>query len=128
MRENGGTVYALHVVKLPDPLLMSAPLLVEQARQFARISLDEVARESFGDVEHLLVLRTGRPAVQIIDAAAELAVHLLVMATHGRTGVSRLLLGSVAESVIRESPCPVLTVRGVSSYQLCRMAESHTGP
>ena len=51
------------------------------------------------------------PAEAIVHMAQELAVDLIIMATHGRTGVSHILLGSVAEHVIRHGPCPVLAVR-----------------
>jgi nucleotide-binding universal stress UspA family protein len=53
----------------------------------------------------------GHPAETIVRMAQELAVDLIIMATHGRTGVSHILLGSVAEQVVRHAPCPVLTVR-----------------
>jgi nucleotide-binding universal stress UspA family protein len=57
------------------------------------------------------VLVRGRPEVEILDAASRLKVDLVVMGTHGRRGVSRMLLGSVAEKVVRSSPVPVLTIR-----------------
>lgn len=57
------------------------------------------------------IMRTGNAAHEIIAAAADLKTDLIVMATHGRTGVPHLFLGSVAERVVREAPCPVLTVR-----------------
>jgi nucleotide-binding universal stress UspA family protein len=56
-----------------------------------------------------VVVQVGHPAETIVDAAA--AASLVIMATHGRTGVSHLLLGSVAERVVRLSPAPVLTIR-----------------
>lgn len=59
--------------------------------------------------EHLLAI--GSPAEEIVRVAAEQAVDLIIMGTHGRTGARRLLLGSVAESVVRCAPCPVLTLR-----------------
>ena len=54
---------------------------------------------------------TGVPAATIVNAAKEWAADLIVIATHGRSGVSRALLGSVAEGVMRNAPCPVLVVR-----------------
>jgi nucleotide-binding universal stress UspA family protein len=56
-------------------------------------------------------VRTGRPAATIVEAARELSADLIVMGTTGRTGVAHLLLGSVAERVVRTAPCPVLTIR-----------------
>lgn len=49
----------------------------------------------------------------ILDLAAEDTYDLIVMGTHGRTGMSHVLLGSLAEAIVRRAPCPVLTVRGV---------------
>jgi nucleotide-binding universal stress UspA family protein len=54
---------------------------------------------------------TGDPADAIVRYAAELGVDLIVMGTHGRTGLQHVLLGSVAEKVVRHALCPVLTVR-----------------
>jgi nucleotide-binding universal stress UspA family protein len=58
-------------------------------------------------------LRVGAPFREIVTTAAEEQADLLVMGTHGRSGLGRFLLGSVADRVIRLAPCPVLTVRGV---------------
>ncbi|NLY00177.1 MAG: universal stress protein [Rhodopirellula sp.] len=55
----------------------------------------------------------GTPFVEIIRYAREHAIDLIVMGTHGRSGVAHMLMGSVAEKVVRKSPCPVLTVRPV---------------
>lgn len=54
---------------------------------------------------------TGDPLECIIEVAKNIGADLLVVGTHGRTGVAHLLLGSVAESILRHSPCPVLCVR-----------------
>ena|SRR5881394_1294966 len=59
-------------------------------------------------------LKTGEPAPGIIDAIAELKPDLVVMGTHGRQGVGRAILGSVAEKLVRHSPVPVLTVHALS--------------
>ena len=58
------------------------------------------------------MLRTGDPRSVILQAAKELGADLIVMGTHGRRGVTRALLGSIAEAIVRTAPCPVLTVRG----------------
>jgi nucleotide-binding universal stress UspA family protein len=56
----------------------------------------------------------GIPAEAIIDYAGATGTSLIVMGTHGRTGLAHLLMGSVAEQVVRTAPCPVLTVRQVA--------------
>jgi nucleotide-binding universal stress UspA family protein len=60
-------------------------------------------------VEHRL--EEGDPAAEVLSVAKETKAGLIVMGTHGRTGLSRLLMGSVAEHVMRQAPCPVLTVK-----------------
>jgi nucleotide-binding universal stress UspA family protein len=60
-------------------------------------------------VQHRLTM--GDPATEIVRTANEEHVDMIVMGTHGRRGLSRLLMGSVAESVIRHAPCPVLTYK-----------------
>jgi nucleotide-binding universal stress UspA family protein len=64
------------------------------------------------------LVRHSRPAYAIADAVKELGASLVVMGTHGRTGLGRIALGSVAMTVVRSSECPVLTVRsaGLRSY------------
>ncbi|HTI72743.1 MAG TPA: universal stress protein [Candidatus Limnocylindria bacterium] len=56
-------------------------------------------------------VRIGRPWSEVVEAAKESSANLLVVATHGRTGLQHVLLGSVAEKIIRHAPCPVLVVR-----------------
>ena len=62
-----------------------------------------------GPCEHLLL--EGDPALEIVRAAEEEDAILIVLGTHGRTGLARLLMGSVAEQVVRRAPCPVLIVK-----------------
>lgn len=57
------------------------------------------------------VTREGAPFLSIIEYAREAHIDLIVLGTHGRSGLSHVLLGSVAEKVVRKAPCPVLTVR-----------------
>jgi nucleotide-binding universal stress UspA family protein len=70
-------------------------------------------REGFqpAGIEITAKTRLGRPYVEITEAAQELKVDLLILATHGHTGLKHVLLGSTAERVVRHAPCPVLTVR-----------------
>lgn len=62
-------------------------------------------------VESETIIKTGKPFVEIIEIAKEIDADLIIMATHGHTGVEHLLFGSTAEKVVRKAPCPVLTLR-----------------
>ena len=67
------------------------------------------AREAGMTVERRLA--EGDPAMEIPEAARQIGGDLIVLGTHGRSGLRRLLMGSVSEEVVREAPCPVLTVK-----------------
>lgn len=112
----GAHVHLLTVVGLP-PLgtpdvggALTAPaidhLVASQRQVLEQLAADARCAE-LGEV----LLRTGDPRDVICQTAKELGADLIVMATHGRHGVSRALLGSVAEAVVRAAPCPVLTLR-----------------
>jgi universal stress protein A len=97
---------------------MGQPLMVEPltgAEEDARRQLDRLARDSHAQNYEIAVV-TGDPAPSIIQAAKEHAADLIVMATHGRTGLSHFFLGSVAERVVRESSIPVMTVRAPAKH------------
>jgi universal stress protein A len=115
--QDRATLYLLHVVPLQDPLVMSAPAITQRDEKYARTELQKVSNAELAGVDRQVLLRFGHPAEEIVAAATETKADLLVMATHGRTGVSHFILGSVAEKVVRESPCPVLTVRMKTNHQ-----------
>jgi nucleotide-binding universal stress UspA family protein len=88
--------------------------IVQQLSDDAQRSLEAAVGEAgkMGARRVTSKLLTGLPWQQIVDAAKrEAGLGLIVIGTHGRTGLSRVLLGSVAELVVRHAPCPVLTVR-----------------
>jgi len=71
-----------------------------------------LAPEDRSELRARAVLKVSdNPAEEIADYARDASIELIVVGTHGRTGVSHLLVGSVAERVVRTAPCPVLTVR-----------------
>jgi universal stress protein A len=111
------TLYVLHVVPPQDPLVMSAPAITQRDEEHARTELQKVSNAEMKGVDHEVLLRFGHPAEEIVAAETETKADLLVMATHGRTGMSHFILGSVAEKVVRESACPVLTVRMKATHQ-----------
>jgi nucleotide-binding universal stress UspA family protein len=108
----------LHVIP-PVPIPMEGYLppamyreLMTGARREAEASLAAVAAGVAGPPLKLRTLvAEGSPATRIVDVAAEEAVDLVVVGTHGRTGLGRLLIGSVADRLLRTAKCPVLTVR-----------------
>ena len=63
------------------------------------------------DVPTKRAIRTGAPFVEIIDYAKTESIDLIVMGTHGHSGLEHILIGNVAEKVVRKSPCPVMTIR-----------------
>jgi nucleotide-binding universal stress UspA family protein len=95
------TAAAYEQVMLPDRLDFEVQLMSKLGK--VRPANPQVR------VEHYLV--TGDPALEIVHKAREIPCDLIVMGTHGRTGLRRLVLGSVAEKVVRKAPCPVLTVK-----------------
>jgi nucleotide-binding universal stress UspA family protein len=57
------------------------------------------------------LIKTGKPFVEIVETAIEEDIDLIIIATHGHTGIEHVLFGSTAEKVVRKAPCPVLTIR-----------------
>jgi nucleotide-binding universal stress UspA family protein len=106
--QNEAKVVLVHSVTPPLPGPMEPSPGWENT---AKSRLEKIAREHLADKVRgdAMVLR-GEASAAIIRTARELGADLIVMTTHGRTGLNRVLLGSTAELVVRESPVPVLTV------------------
>lgn len=110
-------LHALHVV--PDPLPVpgpegswilpdtSVPRLAHEAELELAIRMEAALT---GDLVVVRSVHVGQPVQAIIDYAKEHEIDLIVIGTHGHTGLSRMLLGSIAEKVVRLAACPVLTV------------------
>jgi nucleotide-binding universal stress UspA family protein len=129
---SGATLDVLHVIHNPfdeiylTPITQADPALIEsyatepqRRAKVLRATEDhsEVLLKQFchDAVERLSKVRyhvrTGDPFERILDGAEDLATDLIVLATHGRTGIKRLVIGNVAEKVVRHAPCPVLTMK-----------------
>jgi nucleotide-binding universal stress UspA family protein len=110
-------LYLMHVCELPltSPMLPAEPYPTATRAQEQREEektlkrLAEELRTRGMDAEPVFEL--GRPYMEIVRAAKELDVDLVILATHGRKGLTHLVFGSTAEKVVRLSPCPVLTVK-----------------
>lgn len=93
------------------PVPFNVPLYEKELIRAARKNLEKTMADKVPEkVDKAAEVKVGEPHDAIIDFVREKKVELIVMATHGRTGFNRLLLGSVAEKVIRNSPVPVLAV------------------
>jgi nucleotide-binding universal stress UspA family protein len=115
--ENGATLHILHVDDLQDVSAdqaefgyLSPTPWDHSDRVKVREELDEVQPTITG-VACERHYRRGTPATQIVRFAKTHDMHLIVMASHGRTGLARLIMGSVAEGVMRKAPCPILIVK-----------------
>jgi nucleotide-binding universal stress UspA family protein len=111
-RDYQARLILLHVVEPPvyyGELGMSVPLPVDFHETLQR-RLSQLAQVDCG-VPMETLLMEGNAAREILRVAEEQQISLIVLGTHGRTGLSRVLLGSVAEDVIRHSPVPVLTLK-----------------
>jgi nucleotide-binding universal stress UspA family protein len=111
-RDYGARLILLHVTSRPVIGYVEG-LVPPQSESRLRALHEELHRLSVPDprisVEHRL--REGDPVAEILAVAQESSADLIVMGTHGRTGLARLLMGSVAEQVVRRAACPVLTVK-----------------
>jgi nucleotide-binding universal stress UspA family protein len=111
-RDHGGRLILLHVAPSPEVIMgefgMAPPATNDDEVLHRRLNQIQLAGPTI-PVDRKVV--HGDPADQILAVARASKCDLIVMGTHGRTGLGRLLMGSVAEQVMRKAPCPVLTVK-----------------
>lgn len=115
----GAEFILLHVVQdvalaMPDAVMPSptpAPMLNELLDAARDGLANLVGAEKLERLKPRREVRVGSPAAEIIAAAADLDVDLICIGTHGRGAIAHFLLGSVAEKVVRQAPCAVLTIR-----------------
>jgi nucleotide-binding universal stress UspA family protein len=87
-------------------------LLETEMRKSAEKQLSDLAAREVGqELRSETVLRTGRIVSEIVEVAKQTKADIIIISTHGHTGLKHVLLGSVAENVVRHAPCPVLIVR-----------------
>ncbi|MCI0534682.1 MAG: universal stress protein [Verrucomicrobiales bacterium] len=110
------TLTLLHVVQVNyyvgdfgtiDTALLETEMRKNGENQLADLRAKEVGK----DLRCETVLRSGRVVSEIVDVAKQTETDLIILSTHGHTGLKHVLLGSVAENVVRHAPCPVLIVR-----------------
>ncbi len=111
-RDYGAKLTVLHVA-VPPPVFapdgIAMPMPVEEPFEDRAKLAEFRSDDPRVTVEHRLV--EGSPAEEILRIAREMKADLIVVGTHGKGGLARLIVGSVAESVLRKASCPVLTVK-----------------
>lgn len=110
----------LYLIYVVEPMIYPADFSMGQiAIPSTDIDIQSRAEEEFkkltNEIDKSLqvetIIKTGKPFVEINETALEKDIDLIIIATHGHTGVEHLLFGSTAEKVVRKAPCPVLTLR-----------------
>jgi universal stress protein A len=114
-RQFGSKIVLIHVLEPDSSLALETfpPTCIEELKANTEENLRglvRAARES-GITGATSMIRSGMPAHEIVEAAKESAVDLIVIATHGYTGWKYFCIGSTADRVVRAAPCPVLVVR-----------------
>jgi nucleotide-binding universal stress UspA family protein len=108
-------IYVVEPVIYPPDFSMgqiAIPSVNTEWDERAKQELDKLAKAEIpSGVAVKTLIKTGKPFIEIIETAGELDIDLIIIATHGRTGVEHILFGSTAEKVVRKAPCPVLTLR-----------------
>jgi nucleotide-binding universal stress UspA family protein len=111
----GSTIHLVHVYPAAAyvaPPLIAGPVVIGQFRDESQRVFDAFAERVKGEIKVAMTssLVEGVPHVEILRCAKDVKADMIVMGTHGRTGLDHLLLGSVAERVVRGATVPVLTV------------------
>ncbi|MFO0969921.1 MAG: universal stress protein [Gemmataceae bacterium] len=110
-RDTGARITVLHVLTPPMVVFgegIIPPVPPDYPREW-QDKLEAIQPPRHVPIEHRLI--EGDPANTILDVAKEIDCDLIVLGTHGRTGLNRVFMGSVAEKVIRKANCPVLTIK-----------------
>ncbi len=110
LAENHGAGLTILTVYTPEKGASTKGGSPDADRQYTRNQLEQI-RPVNPRIQVQHVFLEGDPAEQIVRYAADAGIDLIVLGTHGRTGLERLLMGSVAEKVLREGPCSVMVVK-----------------
>ncbi|GIW80870.1 MAG: universal stress protein [Gemmatales bacterium] len=111
-RDHEAKLYIIHV-KIPEPMIYGEGMInlpEEGFDESLKRRLEEIV-PAHGSIEVERALLAGNPVTEIVNFAKKVDADLIVMGTHGWTGLSRIIMGSVAENVVRKAHCPVLTVK-----------------
>jgi nucleotide-binding universal stress UspA family protein len=108
-------IYVVEPVIYPPDFSMgqiAMPSINTEWDDRAKDELQKLAKSEIAEIANVkTIIKTGKPFVEIIETAKEENIDLIIIATHGHSGVEHILFGSTAEKVVRKAPCPVLTLR-----------------
>ena len=108
-------IYVVEPVIYPPDFSMgqiAVPSMDIEMDKRAKEELENLAKKQIPkELETEILVKTGKPFIEIIETAGEIGADLIIIATHGHSGVEHMLFGSTAEKVVRKAPCPVLTLR-----------------
>jgi len=108
-------VYVIEPVVYPADLSMGQVAIPQAEIDLSAKSKEELKQLAEIEIGNLLkyyiIIKNGKPFMEIIETASEIDADLIIISTHGHTGVEHLLFGSTTEKVVRKAPCPVLTIR-----------------
>jgi len=113
-RAFGATVYAVYVIDIGTFSSMSGDIPIGDTYQIFHAEAEQAfahIKSMAGDVKVETIVRQGHPAAEVVKLAVAQKIDLIVIGTQGKKGLERLLLGSVAEEIIRSAPCKVLVVK-----------------
>jgi universal stress protein A len=115
-RQFGATIFLVHVLERIPFIAGDQSVVItipeEESIQVAKKRLLSLAADEIEEVVPVsTVVRTGKPFAELVTLAKELQIDLIIVATHGYTGLRHILLGSTAERLVRHAACPVLVVR-----------------
>lgn len=114
-RQSGAGISLVYVLEpylpIPEMTAVSVDLTRKQLLTTVKSELKALQQSIPHDIASQAVLREGSAYVEIVNVAKELKADLIVLSTHGRTGLAHVFMGSTAERVVRHAPCPVLVVR-----------------
>ena len=116
-QETGARIFLLHIVPWTVRAVpIDASQVLAELKQSATTRLQQLAKEKLDGrvANEIIVTVANNSGAEVVRIAKEWKADVVIMVTHGRKGLSHFVLGSVAERVVRESPCPVLTLHAQS--------------
>lgn len=108
-------IYVVEPVIYPPDFSMGQIAIPSLNTEWDKTAIEQLEKlsksEIPGNIKVKTLVKTGKPFVEIIETATDENIDLIIIATHGHSGVEHILFGSTAEKVVRKAPCPVLTLR-----------------